>query len=140
MGKRPFIIVAAVMQLQSSQHFPLFAFSFLQAKRQRHQYQLYLRRNPKCTLTPDRIQALGKIGFCFDHQQIKWLQRFEELKAYAKEHGHCRVPVSGKEKKLGAWVKHQKAQRRLYDDGQPSFITENRISMLDSVGMVWRMR
>lgn len=92
-------------------------------------------------MTPERIEALGKIDFCFDNQQIKWMQRFEELKAYHKKHGHTRVSATNKEdQKLGAWVKHQRAQKKLYDQGLMTFITASRIDMLNSLDFVWQGR
>jgi len=111
------------------------------AKRQRHQYQLYLREADRCTMTPERIAALASIDFCFDNQQIKWLQRFEELKAYSEKYGNTRVSTVMKgHQQLGAWVKHQRAQKKQYDVGVTTFITQNRIDMLNSIGFIWQAR
>ncbi|CAJ1946461.1 unnamed protein product [Cylindrotheca closterium] len=111
------------------------------AKRQRHQYQLYHRKYDRCTMTPERIEALGKIDFCFDKQQIKWFQRFEELKAYRKKHGHTRVVSTDKpEQQLRAWIKHQRSQKKQFDQGLATFINQSRIDKLDSIDFCWHIR
>mmetsp|Transcript_21247 Transcript_21247/g.52308 ORF Transcript_21247/g.52308 Transcript_21247/m.52308 type:complete len:115 (-) Transcript_21247:1341-1685(-) len=92
-------------------------------------------------MTPERIAALASIDFCFDNQQIKWLQRFEELKAYSEKYGNTRVSTVMKgHQQLGAWVKHQRAQKKQYDVGVTTFITQNRIDMLNSIGFIWQAR
>ena len=44
------------------------------------------------TLTAERIQALEKIGFCWDVRMSGWFARFNDLKTYVSAHGHANVP------------------------------------------------
>ena len=64
-------------------------------------------------MTPGRIKKLEKIGFVFRVRDdasgsarsatprrgptASWSQRYEELKEFKKEHGHCLVPWKPKE-------------------------------------------
>mmetsp|Transcript_14398 Transcript_14398/g.22483 ORF Transcript_14398/g.22483 Transcript_14398/m.22483 type:complete len:604 (-) Transcript_14398:90-1901(-) len=69
-------------------------------------------------------------------QTKKWNEKWEELKAYQQQHGHCRV-AAGKGKsysKLGKWVEHQRTQYRLMKEGKSSSMTEERIERLKGVG------
>ncbi|OEU11360.1 hypothetical protein FRACYDRAFT_143813, partial [Fragilariopsis cylindrus CCMP1102] len=62
----------------------------------------------KTSMTDEKLQHLSDMGFEWNVRKERddavWNQRFEELKKFRDEHGHCRVPQgSGK---FGTWVKH----------------------------------
>eukprot|EP00873_Tetraselmis_striata_P018198 jgi/Tetstr1/438462/TSEL_027017.t1 len=57
----------------------------------------------------------------------RWLARFEELKAYQAEHGHCRVPQS--QAGLGIWVARMRMLAR--DSGK---LTAEQVALLDGIG------
>ena len=47
------------------------------------------------------------------YQDAAWDLRFEELKAYRRQHGHCQVPIGAKKhRSLGHWVYYQRALHR----------------------------
>ena len=56
----------------------------------------------------DRIDKLNDIGFQWRlrPERVPWEDRFEALKQYKAENGHCRVPMSIPE--LGKWAKYQR--------------------------------
>lgn len=67
------------------------------------------------TLHPERYRRLDEIGFNWraDSRKLvtreEWATRFEQLKAYKKRFGHCRVPREWKENpQLGGWVTSQR--------------------------------
>ena len=62
----------------------------------------------------------------------KWNARFQELKLFKAKHGHCNVPR--KAGKLGTWVKHQRKQYRMLQEGKHSCICDERIQKLESIG------
>ena len=64
------------------------------------QHKIYNKGN----LSKERIDVLVDIGFVWDPLEFAWRLRFEELKAYKQENGHCNVPQRS-EGKLGKWVK-----------------------------------
>lgn len=74
-----------------------------------------------------------------DYQACQWSQRFEELMAYKREFGHCCVPHTSKDApSLGRWVKRQRYQYKLWQEGRPeSTMTHDRIKALESIGFVW---
>ena len=66
----------------------------------------------------------------------KWLQRFEELRKFVREEGHCLVPRQF-EGGLGSWVHNQRSQYVLFKEGKHNRMTSERIQMLEGVGFVW---
>ena len=71
-------------------------------------------------LTKERIDLLSTVAFKFpetneEHRNFIWNKRFEELKAYYKEHGHSNVPRGYKVRpKLGGWVSKQRSSYRAF--------------------------
>mmetsp|Transcript_18601 Transcript_18601/g.28902 ORF Transcript_18601/g.28902 Transcript_18601/m.28902 type:complete len:219 (+) Transcript_18601:171-827(+) len=68
----------------------------------------------------------------------QWIARFQELKSYKAEHGHCNVPRSVE--KLGRWVDTQRQRYRLLQEGKQSSTTDDRIQKLESIGFQWSLR
>jgi hypothetical protein len=63
-------------------------------------------------ITPSRIKALDEIGFDWGREGcsdlVDWEVRYEELRLFHEENGHCRVPRAYKEnQQLGNWVHTQ---------------------------------
>ena len=63
-------------------------------------------------ITPARIEALDTIGFDWGREGcsdlVDWEVRYEELRLYKEENGHCRVPRAFREnQQLGNWVHTQ---------------------------------
>ncbi len=84
------------------------------------------------TISQKRIDRLEKLGFCWDAKQAVWNQRFEELKEFRQEHGHCNVPtVYPRCVHLRHFVD---TQRQRYRQG---VLSRERIAQLDSVGFNW---
>jgi hypothetical protein len=70
-------------------------------------------RRPKCKEKIDKLEAIGFFERKFKTattmpslNESVWNQRFEELKNFQEEHGHCRVPQ--RLGKLGRWLKTQR--------------------------------
>ena len=71
----------------------------------------------------------------------KWFARYTELQQYQKEHGHCSVPNDYEpNRQLGRWVKRQRHQHYLFNEGKHSTMTKERKMLLDSVGFIWDSR
>lgn len=65
----------------------------------------------------------------------KWEKRFEELKQFKEENGHCNVATQSEESKsLGKWVYSQRHRRK------EGLLTEDQIKLLDSLGFNWNLR
>jgi hypothetical protein len=93
-------------------------------------------------MTEERIRALESVGFDWrtsktDFASI-WGECFQQLREFNVQFGHCRVPRQyAANPKLGSWVSLQRSNYRLYEDGKPSPMTEERIRALESVGFDW---
>ena len=92
----------------------------------------------KGRMPQDRMKQLNDIGFDWDPLASQWNKMFHKLVEYNKHHGDCRVSQwSMGYKQLGRWVKEQRFQFKKLQTGKDSFMTEERIVKLDSVGFVW---
>lgn len=110
-------------------------------------------------LTDDQKTQLEAIGFEWrpggsQSNEETWHNMFDQLRAYADEHGDCKVPQ--KKGKLGGWCDRQRKRYRAtmqarefwaQHPGQkaPSLvhnteITDDQIAALDSIGFVWSLR
>ena len=82
----------------------------------------------KGTLSEDYILQLDRIGFEWEVQDSRWMNCFEELKAFmAVEH---RCPKRG-ENKLNTWCNTQRQARK------KGLLSNERIRLLDSIGFWW---
>ena len=73
------------------------------------------------------------------HLVSKWHAKLEELKAYKEREGHCNVPLRDSEGgflSLGTWLKYQRAAYK--GKGHP--LTQERIDLLNSLGVQWHVR
>eukprot|EP00980_Cylindrotheca_fusiformis_P017963 scaffold5707_cov112-Cylindrotheca_fusiformis.AAC.2 len=72
-------------------------------------------------------------------QQHQWDSRFNELVQLQRKLGICYVPVSMKSshRDLCRWVKRQRHQYKLLQEGKPSTLTLYRIKKLQEIDFVW---
>jgi hypothetical protein len=80
------------------------------------------------------------------HQKIRfralksgqWFQKLQELVEYQRGHGHCHVPHNWSGNvALAQWVKRQRYQYKLREEGKHSTLTDERKDSLDHLGFVW---
>ena len=91
---------------------------------------------PPTLLKQARIQ--DQQGRFKTFQEEKWKQRLQELRYFRQKHGHCMVPYSYQPNlQLADWVKRQRRQYKLFQDGNMSTMTEDRLEMLEDMGFVW---
>lgn len=72
------------------------------------------------------------------YKEERWLAQYRDLVDFHEEFGHFDVPYGwNKNKALGRWVGTQRNQYRQLKDGRPSYITQERIKLLNSVRFNW---
>ena len=72
------------------------------------------------------------------YQAEKWQERFDELIIFRNEQGHCLVPHTfPANAALARWVKRQRYQYKLLQDGKQSSMTPDRIKILEEINFVW---
>ena len=85
----------------------------------------------KTSMTDEKLQALANMDFEWsvkkEGEDALWNQRFKELQAFKKEHGHCRVPQ--KTPKLGWWVTKQRGASRRASN------SKERVTKLRNIGL-----
>lgn len=72
------------------------------------------------------------------YQAENWSERYEALIDFRKNHGHCLVPNSYPEDvALAQWVKRQRYQYKLKQEGKRSTLSDERVEALENIGFVW---
>jgi hypothetical protein len=92
-------------------------------------------------IPPKRLAKLESIGFSWSKAQStrdtskedkQWLEKYDKLVDFGKEHGHCNVPRNyEKDKSLGMWVNNQRTNQA------QETLRQDRKDLLDNVGFVW---
>ena len=100
---------------------------------QRYQCELYQERKPS-SMTAERIRDLENDGFKWEQTYLTWNEQFEQLCEFKTKLGHCLVPQQySANPKLGWWVSKQRKNYKLYHEGEPSPMTEERIRELENI-------
>ena len=86
----------------------------------------------KNALSPARVAVLEELGFEWEPHATKWERFFARLAQFRQGHGHCRVPSSGPDNALVAWVQRQRCRRDLLEP--------DRRQRLEALGFEWRTR
>ena len=94
------------------------------------------------SLTAEHIRALDGISFDWGTSKTELASmlsvRFEQLREFKVEFGHCLVPRRyAANPKLGGWVDTQRQCYRLQQEGKPSPMTAEHIRALDGIGFDW---
>lgn len=72
------------------------------------------------------------------YQAELWSEKFEELCAFRRAHGHCHVTHRCLEhENLAQWVKRQRYQYKLKLEGKRSGLSDERICLLNNIGFIW---
>ena len=96
-------------------------------------------RRMRKLLTESQRASLDELGFVWEEIQkkrndIKWDDKFDQLKHYKRVYGHTQVPREWPENpQLGKWVSYQ---RSLYGRG---LLPDDREAKLKSLGFVWKV-
>jgi superfamily II DNA or RNA helicase len=88
-------------------------------------------RQKRGALSPEQVQRLEQLSFCWDPLVEVWETNFAALLAFHAREGHCLVAQSHKEDgvNLGSWVTTQRAKRGTLSDRQ--------IHRLEQLGFCW---
>ena len=101
---------------------------------QRKQYKC-IQRGIETPLTQARIDLLDEIGFVWNAHEAAWDRNFHDLVTFHKTYGTWTIPAEEPGyRKLSLWVKEQRRQKKLMEQGKPSHITIERIRRLEDAG------
>eukprot|EP00542_Grammatophora_oceanica_P000828 CAMPEP_0194070140 /NCGR_PEP_ID=MMETSP0009_2-20130614/88023_1 /TAXON_ID=210454 /ORGANISM="Grammatophora oceanica, Strain CCMP 410" /LENGTH=354 /DNA_ID=CAMNT_0038723391 /DNA_START=218 /DNA_END=1282 /DNA_ORIENTATION=- len=108
---------------------------------QRRQMKLW-KEGKNTTMTKERQRLLDDVGFVWQvRNKSSWEIRFKELLEYKEKHGTTVVPQHYKENKaLGKWVAKQREQYRFLKEGRHSFLTPDRLELLNTCGFIWSLK
>ena len=86
-------------------------------------------------LPPHREAKLDAITFSWNTEDFWWNKKFEQLKAYKKDHGDFCVPYRWKDDHgLWFWINRQKTDRKM------GKLPADRQKKLDSIGFTWDIK
>lgn len=95
---------------------------------------VHRQRQEKDKVPDDRKSQLTELGFSWDLLTETWGVRYEQLKSFKEEYGHCNVPVIYQENPpLGKWVN---TQRRIWREEK---MMEDREQLLTQIGFQWEL-
>lgn len=110
---------------------------------QRYQYIL-MRQGKRSPMNVERKKALENVGFRWQVQSVgnsaSWMRRYEELKQFKLQKGHCEVPYKYRtNQSLANWVHTQRKQYMLMKRGKSSSMTKDRIDRLEGIQFTWQI-
>ena len=88
-------------------------------------------RASKAAISPDRVEALNRLGFVWDALEARFNTNLELLADYIKREGHSRVPQSYvvNDVKLGRWVSELRRSR--------TKLSTERVKALKEISFSW---
>mmetsp|Transcript_10170 Transcript_10170/g.21758 ORF Transcript_10170/g.21758 Transcript_10170/m.21758 type:complete len:1030 (+) Transcript_10170:109-3198(+) len=110
--------------------------------RQRTEYRKMQAGKPT-SMTAVRVRDLNRLGFTWAVREshTSWEDRFQELKQFKMQNGHCNVPkIYPQNPSLGYWVNEQRFQYRRLLKKKPSYMTDDKIRVLNSLDFKWSLR
>jgi Helicase associated domain len=94
------------------------------------QWQKKIKADP-FLLKPEQLAALRAADFPLFARDAFWIDRYLELFAFTKEHGHAFVPINKNRGPLATWISTQRTHRM---EGK---LTPSRQRLLDQLKFVW---
>jgi len=118
--------------------------------RQQREYSK-MQQGAPYSLSTERIRLLTEIDFDFEMCKVSkrktaltpedlWDLKYGVLKAFHKEHGHSRVNVRSlsSSHNLTDWVAYLRNQYLTFQDGKPSMLNQEKITMLEALDFQWK--
>lgn len=89
-----------------------------------------------------RMNLLNEIGFEWSGAQRDkfWHDRYRELLEFHSKNGTTRIPPDHPNSQLHTWVSLQRRQLKMYKEGKPVKLSQERIRMLEAVGVECNIR
>lgn len=95
--------------------------------------QRQLKKQGKTSMAEERVGLLDSVDFTWNPRST-WENRFSELEAFYKSHGHCNVPLNEEEHlDLGRFVAAQRHQYKLRMLNGKGSMTDDRLAALESI-------
>jgi hypothetical protein len=90
-------------------------------------------------LTKERVGLLNELGFSWDVPRPSvWESNMKDLLDFKEQNGHVHVPLSKTGYTKLAWfVRDQRRQYALFQRGEPSLMTPERVKELEAIGFCW---
>ncbi|KAL7535057.1 hypothetical protein ACHAXR_006238 [Thalassiosira sp. AJA248-18] len=89
-------------------------------------------------IKPYQYDLLNRINFCWNPREQQFIQNVAMLRAYKEEHGHTNVPMKYHNIHLANFVQKWRREHRLFQEGKPSNMSQDRLQVLEGAGFTWR--
>ena len=90
------------------------------------------------TTKPYQAYLLNQIDFCWNPREQQFIQNVRLLKEYRTEHGDANVPMKHSHIGLANFVQKWRREYRLFSEGKPCNMTQERLQILEEAGFSWR--
>eukprot|EP00581_Thalassiosira_minuscula_P007726 CAMPEP_0183710168 /NCGR_PEP_ID=MMETSP0737-20130205/5983_1 /TAXON_ID=385413 /ORGANISM="Thalassiosira miniscula, Strain CCMP1093" /LENGTH=955 /DNA_ID=CAMNT_0025938391 /DNA_START=167 /DNA_END=3034 /DNA_ORIENTATION=+ len=122
---------------------------------QRKEYKRWEAGDSKALMYDDWIRKLNAVGFDWapmksdgfgkmllerqsKHFNELWTKQYKSLQKFHKKHNHCYVARGSiDDEVLANWIHVQRKHKRNHDKGKKTPLTEERIKLLDDIGLDW---
>lgn len=104
--------------------------------KQREEYRKWETKK-QSQLSQYRIDKLNEAGFQWsltNNKTVSWEERFEALKRFKEENGHCMVPRGHVD--FGSWPSYQQNQYKNWKEGKSSKLTKEKVNKLIEIGFL----
>lgn len=96
--------------------------------------------NRSSSPAPSVTSTSPSVNSSSDNEE-RWNERYSELVEYKSQHGNCNVPYNWPANRtLSQWVKRQRHQYKLRQEGKHSNLTQEREDLLNGLTFVWDSR
>ena len=94
----------------------------------------------RTTLSEEQMKRLESIGFKLEKKTARqWNEKYALARSYYEVHGNLNIPLSYSANgvKLGRWISNIRSKRK-HPGSSGMVLDEERIRLLDSIGMNWK--
>lgn len=102
------------------------------------------KKGKRGSLTPEQVRQLEAIGMVWEPVEVQWLEMYRRAQEYHRVHHMLNIPcgyVTDDGARLGQWIARQRKAYKNYLSGRrgshQTFITPQRIALLNDLGMIW---
>lgn len=88
------------------------------------------------SMSPERKKLLNEVGFVWNTNDARWMDKYSELREHMRVHGMGSIPLHRHNKSLRRWVDKQRELYRIKRDGGSCSLTDERERLLKAVGVL----
>ena len=89
-------------------------------------------------IKPYQVDLLNRLEFSWNPREQQFTQNLARLRVFKEENGHANVPMKYEDVPLANFVQKWRREYRLFQEGKPSNMSQDRLEALEKAGFMWR--